>query len=134
MSMSSAPGSADHAPARDLEDLVHLDQAEKDAAGQRHGLAVVAGPAAARGHGNAELVGGRENGRDLRLGLRRDDEIGGHRLELALQHRRIPVEVAALLLHQDRIVLALDRADQGAEGGDVVSLAHGKVPRSASSA
>ncbi len=117
----------DHAPARNLENCVHLDQVQKHAAGQRHGLAVIAGSRASRGHGDAELVGRREHRRNLRLGLRRDDEIGGHRLELALQNGRIPVEVATLLLHQDGIVLALDWADQGAESGDVVGHAHGKI-------
>ena len=79
-----------------------------------------------------ELVCGREDGPDFRFTCRRNDDVGGHRFELALQHRRVPEEVAALLLDQDGIVLPLDRTNLGAQRGDVV-VAHGARPSSASS-
>ena len=124
---------ADDASPLDRPDLVHLGEVQEHAAHERHRLAVIAGSRAARGDRNPEPVGGREDGPHLRFALRRNDDVGGHRLELALQHRRIPIEVAALLLDQDGIVLPFDRADLGAQRGDVVSAAHGARPLSASS-
>ena len=76
--------------------------------GERHRLAVIAGAAAARRDGNGEAIGGGEDA--SRLPPRSFGETTmsrGDRIELALENRRIPVEVAALLAHQNRIVLAV---------------------------
>ena len=119
---------ADDAAALDRLDLVHLGQVQEHPAGQGHRLAIVAGAGAARGDRDLEPVGGGEDGAHFRFARRRHDDVGGHRLELALQHRRIPVEVAALLSDQNGIVLPLDRADEIAKGGDVVAAIHGARP------
>ena len=55
-------GLADDAAALDRLDLVHLGQVEENAAGQRHRLAVVAGPRPARGDWNSR-AGRRRRGR-----------------------------------------------------------------------
>ena len=55
------------------------------------------------------------------------------RLELTLQHRRIPEEIATLLLDQDGIVLPLDRTDLSAQRGEVINPAHDARPSSVSS-
>ncbi len=124
---------ADDSAVLDRPDCVHLREVQEHAAGQRHRLAVIAGSGAAGSHGNSELVRGGKNGPNLGLALRRNHDVSGHRLELALQHRRIPIEVAALLLDQDGIVLPLDQTDLSAQRRDVVGPAHGARPSSASS-
>ncbi len=112
-------GLGDDAAGRDRLDLVHLRQAEDDAAGERHGLAVIAGAGAARGHRHVHLEAGLEDVDDLGLALRRDDDVGGDLVELALEDRRVPEEVAALLLHDRRIVLDLDVAESGFQTRDI---------------
>ena len=102
---------ADDAAGRDRRDLVHLGKAEHDAAGQRHGLAVIAGAGAARRDRNAVPVAGGEHADHFRLALRRDDKVGGDMVELPLQHRAVPVEVAALLLHDLVVVLDLQAVE-----------------------
>ena len=66
---------------------------------QRHRLAVVAGAAAAHGDRHALAVAGGKRADHLGLVARLDHQIGADVLELALQHRAVPVEVAALQLH-----------------------------------
>ena len=124
---------ADDASSFDRPDVVHLGEVQEHPAHERHRLAIIAGPRAARGHRNPELVGGCEDGSDFGFACRRNDDVGGDRVEFALQHRRIPEEIAALLLDQDGIVLPLDRADLGAQRGDVISPAQGARPSRASS-
>ena len=104
-------GLADDAAGCDRLDLVHLGKVQHDAAGQRHGLAIIAGAGAARRHRHVVGEGHLQDADDLGLVLRRRHEIGGHVVELRLQHRRIPEEVAALLLDQRRIVLELDAGE-----------------------
>src|SRR5277367_3318964 len=89
--------------------------------------------AAAYELGNSEFIGRRENLRYFGFGRRRDHDIGRDRVEFALQNRRIPVEVATLLLDQNRVVLGSDGADTAAQPGDVVSAIHLPKPSSASS-
>ena len=126
-------GLADDPARMDRPDPVHIRQIQQDAAGQRHRLPVIAGAAAPRSDGNSEFIGRRENLFDFGFGRRRDHDIGRHRVEFALQNRRIPVEVATLLLDQNRIVLGSDGADTAAQPGDVVSAIHLPKPSSASS-
>ena len=114
-------------------DLVHLGEVQEHAAHERHRLAIIAGSRAARSDRNPKLICGREDGPDFRFARRGNDHIGGHSLELALQHGRIPVEIAALLFDQDGIVLPLDRTDLSAQRGDVVSPAHVDRPSRPSS-
>ena len=57
------------------------------AAGQRHGLSVIAGAGAARRHGDAEFEGGGQRLHDLGLGDREDDDIARNVVELALEDR-----------------------------------------------
>jgi hypothetical protein len=100
--------------------LVHLGEVEHEAARQRHRLAVIAGAGAARRHRDAEADGGREHSMTSASLFGDDDDVGGDVLELPLQHRRVPVEVAALLLDEGRVVLgAACRRDQG--GGNRTS-------------
>ena len=91
----------------DRLDRRHLGQVEDDAALERHGLAIVAGAAAAHGERHAMPVAGRDRAHDLGLALRRDHGIGGHLVEPALEDRAVPVEVAAAPL--DLLRLGLDR-------------------------
>ena len=89
-SISSAPGSQMTRPRSIDRICVHLGEVQQHAAHERHRLAVIAGPRAARSDRNPKLVGGREDGPDFRFARRRNDDVGGDRFELALQHRRIP--------------------------------------------
>jgi len=66
---------------------------EHHAAGQRRGLAVVAGAAAADGDGHAAARAGADHRADLFLGARPHDHVGALVLELAYQHGAEPGEV-----------------------------------------
>ena len=121
---------SDDAARRDRGDGVHLGKAEDDTARERHGLAVIAGAGAARRDGNIVAMAGGEHADDFGLAFRRDDEVGGDLVELALQHRAVPVEVAALLLDDLWIVLDLQPGKVGFQRGQV----HQAPIRSSSSA
>ncbi len=124
-------GFRNDAAARDLFDLVHLRKAQHDAARKRHRLAVIAGAGAARRDRHAHRKTGLQDVDHFRLALRRDDEVGGDVVELTLQDRRVPEEVAALLLHDRGIVFGLHVAERFLEGGNV---GHSAAPiRSSSS-
>ena len=112
-------GTGDDATGRDQPDLVHLGKRQDDAAGERHGLAVIAGAGAARGDGDAAAIAGFQHADQLGFRLRRDDDVAGDRFELLLQDRAVPVEVAALLLDDCRIVLDLDAGDVRLERRDI---------------
>ncbi len=118
-------GLGDEAAGLDGQHLVHAGEVEDDAARERHGLAVIAGAGAARRHGDAELMGGGQHPHHLLLAHRRDDDVAGDMVELALQRRRIPVEVAALLADEVGIVLRLDAGELRLEAVDVVARARG---------
>lgn len=96
---------ADDPAGMDLLDLVHGCKVQHDAAGKRHGLAVIAGASAARRDRHAMGIGDLQRSNDLFLGLRRDDEIGRYIVELRLQDRRVPIEIPALLANKRGIVL-----------------------------
>ena len=114
-----------HDPAMaDLTHGVELRQIQKDPAGKRHGLPVIAGAGAARRHRDRMVMGRREHLDDLLLGNGRDHDIGGDRVELALERGRIPEEIPALLAHQSGIFLDLHAVDALLEGFDVVARAH----------
>ena len=107
--------------------LVHFGQIEDDAAGQRHGLTVVAGPCAAHRHRHLMGVTGLQDLDHLRLGLRRYHQIAGHVIQLLLQHRRVPEEIAALLFHDLRIVL---HGNPGKVRLQLLERTHSAAPRS----
>jgi hypothetical protein len=120
----------DDAAGRDRCDGVHLGEAEDDTARKRHGLAVIAGACAARGDWDAVAMAGGEHADNFGLALRRDDEVSGDMVELALEHRAVPVEVAALLLDDFWIVLDPQPGKVGFQRGQV----HHAPIRSSSSA
>ena len=57
--------------------------------------------------------GGGEQPRHLGLGLGHHHRLGGNRVQLALQHRRIPEEVAAVVPHQSAIGLRRNPVELG---------------------
>jgi hypothetical protein len=99
-------GAADHPAGLDFADVIHVCKAQNHAAGQRHRLAVIAGACAARRDRNVVAIAGLEHADQLGFGFWRDHEIAGDMIKLALEQRRIPVEVPALLL--DNLVIVLD--------------------------
>ena len=103
---------------------VEAHEVEHRAARERHRLPVVAGPGPARRDRHAVRVGGAQDGHDLVLRARRDDDLGRDVLELGLEPRRVPVVVAALLLDDARIVLrpGCRRARRGRRQGPSRSL------------
>ncbi|MNT44135.1 hypothetical protein D3C72_1806480 [compost metagenome] len=101
-------GLGDHAARMDRLDLVHVEKVEDDAAGERHGLAVIARAAAARRDRHAMGIGDLQRADHFLFALRRNDEVTDDVVELGLQDRRVPIEVTALLLHERRIVLNRD--------------------------
>ncbi len=114
-----------HRPAAgDRLQRIEIGEAEDHSARQRHRLAVIAGAGAAGRDRHPQRVAGLEDADHLGLVLRRDDEIAGDVIELALQHRRVPEEVPALMLHDRRVVLGLDAVEGGFQAGDV---GHGEV-------
>jgi hypothetical protein len=109
---------ADAVPA-DRDDTVEADEIEDDAARQGHRLAIIARTGAPWRDRNVVRIGGSENGDDVFLRARRDDEVGGDVLQLRLEARRIPVMVAALLLDDARVILLGNVAEGSTEGGEV---------------
>ena len=80
-------------------------EVEHEAARQRHGLAVVARSGATHRDRHAVAMAGRQHPGDLLVGGGRRHDVGRHVVELALEHRRVPEEIAALLLHGRRVAL-----------------------------
>ncbi len=117
-----------HAARRHFRHLLHAGKIEHHAARQRHGLPVIAGAAAARRQRDLQLEARRHHLRELGLVRRRDDDVAGHRIELPLEHRRVPVEVPALLAHQRGIVLEPDAGDALLQPLDVIGW-HGGMAR-----
>ena len=86
----------------------HVLQVEDAAAGERHRLAVIPGPRAARGDGDVFGIAGFQDLDDLCLGLRRRDEIGHNMVQPVFQNRGIPKEIAAFGLYAGRIDINLN--------------------------
>ncbi len=114
-------GLGDDAALGDALDLAHGGKIEHDAARERHRLAVVAGAGAARRDGYAERVAGGERLHQFGLARGRDDDVGRDAIELALQDRRIPIEIAALHLDERWIVFRADGAKALLQSGDVIT-------------
>jgi hypothetical protein len=97
-------------------DLVHGRHVEHDAARQRHRLAVIAGSRTAHGQRNAALGAFARDLDHLGLALRDRDEIAEMLAELALEHGRVPVEIARFLLDEGGLVDRLDGRYRRFEG------------------
>ena len=89
----------DHPAGMNGAHLVHVLEVQDAAAGERHGLAVIARARAARRDRHAVGVAGPQHLDHLRLVLRRDHEVGDEVVKPRLQHRRVPEKVARLLAH-----------------------------------
>jgi hypothetical protein len=72
----------------------HVRKIDERAALQRHGLPVVAGAAAARGQRNAVTRRGAGDGDDIGFMARRDDNLGRFAVQLRIEDRAVPEEVA----------------------------------------
>src|SRR5262249_13811389 len=98
----------------------------------RYHLAVIASGTAAHHQRHAEARTSRRGTHDLVDRARHDDQLGCLAVELALEDRRIPIEVAALQAQQRRLVDELQSGERGAKGG-VAGGRHGPDPTSWSS-
>ena len=112
-------GTAHHAARRNGGDFVHLGERQHHAAGKRHGLAVIARAGAARRDRHAMRKAGGQHANDLRLVARRHHQIAGDAIELALQHRAVPVEIAALLLHDLFVIVDPEPVEIAFQRGDI---------------
>ena len=108
-----------HPAGADLQHLVEAGKIQHQPAGQRHGLPVIAGAGPARCDGYAKFKAGGEDVQHLLLAHRCGEDVADHPVELALQCRRVPVEVAALLPQHGGIVLQPDAREPDFEGGEV---------------
>ena len=75
------------------------------------------------------MTGG-EHADHLVLALRRDDEVAFHVVEFALEDWAVPVEVAAFLLNDRRMILDLDAVEVALQSGNI----HNQSIKSSSSA